>query len=224
MDDDLRRWIYASLGALFTELPERLDAPGPSAGSADASVRAAVDALCAAFAAASPEELAIEQVRLFVNAAGGVAAPPYASWYLDGTLGGPSTAHVVAAYAAQALEAKGDAGQPPDFIAAELEFLHFLCRHQLAARATRDGPALAAAGEAESSFLVVHFTRWAPRFAEAIRSADPSPVFARAADLLDAFCAEEQRRLARAPVTRSAAAGAGAMDHLAHTLHSASSR
>jgi TorA maturation chaperone TorD len=168
VNDEERSRTYASLAAIFAGEP-----PLAEAG----------------------DDLEVERVRLFVNAAGGVPAPPYASWYLDGTLGGPSTAGVLEAYAAQCLEVAPDGGQPPDHIAVELEFLHLLCRHQLAARATRDAPALAAARAAETAFLSGHFRRWVPRFAAAIRGAAPGPLFASAADALTALCGEEAHPL-----------------------------
>ena len=218
MPDHLRCWIYSRLPELFVDVPRPLEPPRSATGRSHPATRDAVDALCHALAAANPAELAMEQVRLFVNAPPGVAAPPYASWYLDGTLQGPSTAMVTEAYAGQCLETVVEGGAPPDFVATELEFLHFLCRHQEAARATDDVPALAAAHDAETRFLQAHFLRWVPRFARAIHHAAPGPVYACVADLLAAFCAEEAVRPARLTPQGWASADPLSMDRSAHPL------
>lgn len=216
MDDELRAWLYSALAGLFADAAPALDAPPEGAPGSYPLTRRAVAALVDAFAGEPSDEVAADQVRLFVNAAGGVPAPPYASWHLEGTLGGASAAWAAEAYAAQCLEVAEDGGQPPDYIATELEFLHLLCRHQLAARATGDTAGLAAAREAEAAFLLGHFCRWVPRFAKAMRDAAPGPVFAGVAEVLDALCAEETLRLAQALLTGSAARDMGAMDRSAH--------
>jgi len=190
MRDDMRCWIYSHMSELFVAAPRRLEPLPPGAAESHPETRRAVEALGRALAAARPEAVAIAQTRLFVNGVGGVAAPPYASWYLDATLQGPSTALVTEAYAGQCLAVAAESGQPPDYIATELEFLHFLGRHQEAARMTDDRSALIAARDAETRFLEAHFFRWVPRFARAIRHAAPGRVFAGVADVLDAFCLE----------------------------------
>lgn len=216
MDEELRAWAYSALAGLFADEPPVLEAPPEAAPESCPLTRRAVAGLLAAVGDETPGDVAADQVRLFVNAAGGVPAPPYASWYLDGTLGGASAAWAAEAYAAQCLEVAEEAGQPADYVGTELEFLHLLCRHQMAARATGDAAALSAAREAESAFLRGHFCRWVPLFAKAMREAAPGPVFAAAAELLDALCAEETGRLLAALSTGLASAGVGAMDRSAH--------
>lgn len=217
MDEELRAWAYSALAAIFADADPAVEVL-PAVSSDDHPLtRRALIALLEALDREPGDGVAADQVRLFVNAAGGVPAPPYASWYLDGTLGGPSATRVAEAYAAQCLQVAEDGGQPPDYIATELEFLHLLCRHQLAARATGDAAGLAAACEAETAFLLGHFCRWVPRFAKAMREAAPGPVFGGVAEVLDALCAEETLRLVRTLPTGSAGADAGAMDRSAHT-------
>jgi TorA maturation chaperone TorD len=215
VDEELRCWIYASLAEMFADVPRDLEPP-PAGPDMEAPARQAVAAVCEALRSESAEDVAADHVRLFVNAPGGVPAPPYAGWYLDGALGGPSRAHVAEAYARQCLEVAEDAGQPADSIATELEFLHLLCRHQLAARTTNDAPAFAAARDAEAAFLLGHFCRWVPRFASAIRDAAPGPVFGSVAELLACLCTEAER-LTRALPGGSAGPAMGAMDRSAHT-------
>lgn len=189
-----RVWVYEHLAQLFDgavrPLPELPDADGTSprlAGSANA--------LRAAVAHSSTEDAVVDHARLFVNAPHGVVAPPYASCYLDSQLLGPSSQWVEHAYAEHGLERAPDAGEPPDYIGAELEFLFFLARHELAARGTSDNDALSVVLDAEAKFVRGHVARWVPAFIAQIRTADPGPVFAAAADLLAVVVDDDVRRL-----------------------------
>ncbi len=207
--DDVRCWVGSHAGRLFDDYPEALKFPGDAAPAdgpdAYPETRAAAARLCSSLAASLRDDVEADQVRLFVNATGGVPAPPYASWYLDGRLCGPSTAWVERAYARQCLEPAG-AGHPSDYVAAELDFLHFLCRHQMAARLTGDLGALESSRRAEAEFVLDHFAVWIPRFVSAIRAASPGPVYAATAGLLEAFCREEERRLGDAGPARTGSA------------------
>ncbi len=193
--EDTRSWVYRELGGLFDRVPEALSFDEPEA-AVYARTQAALRALCQEFPLHSRAALESEQVRLCVNAPGGIPAPPYASYYLDGSLLGSSRQWVVERYRRQGLETGADAGQPADFVAIELEYLYFLCRHQRAARLTGDAPAFAAAARAEASFFRQHLSRWLPSFAASLAQAtSPRSVFRLVADALTAFCAEEQARL-----------------------------
>lgn len=189
-----RSWIYEYLAQLFDgnleDLPERPDTPAsvPGLTTAANAVRVAVDGTSADAAAA-------DHARLFVNAPRGVAAPPYASWYLDMQLQGPSSRWVERAYAEQGLERAADSGEPPDYLGVELEFLHFLARHELAARGTNDDASLRIVIDAERRFVLNHVARWLPPFIANIRVAEPGPVFAAAAELLWAVVQDDVRRL-----------------------------
>ena len=193
--EDTRSWIYRELGGLFDRVPEELRFDQPQ--SVDyPRTQQAIRALCREFPSHSHAALESELVRLCVNAPGGIPAPPYASYYLDGSLLGPSRDWVAEQYRRQGLETGADAGQPADFVAIELEYLYFLCRHQRAARLTRDEAAYAAAWEAEAEFLREHLCRWLPRFAGSLAEASPPPsVFGLVAQVLTAFCGEVQARL-----------------------------
>lgn len=193
-----RLWIYEYLAQLFDGTLEQQPGPPDAVGSPPC-VPAAVEALRTAVTHSSLDEVLADQARLFVSARHGVAAPPYASWYLDGELCGPSSRWVEEAYAAQGLERAPDAGEPPDYIGAELEFLHFLARHELAARSTGDDASLRLVLGAERNFVLNHVARWLPAFIERIRSAEPTLVFAAATELLRVVIEEEVRRLSMAP-------------------------
>ena len=191
----VRSWVYGTLGVLFDSIPETLDWQEPPGGGY-AGTRRAIQVLCRAFLAQPRAVMESEQVRLFVNAPGGVPAPPYAAYYLDGELLGPSCNWVSAQYRAQGLELDAGAGQPPDFLSTEFEFLYFLCRHQRAARLTSDALAFSAAAQAEADFFRDHLVRWLPRFAGDVARASVSGCFfGQVAELLTVFCAEEQGRL-----------------------------
>jgi TorA maturation chaperone TorD len=188
-----RLWVYEYLAQLFDGTAKDLPEP-PDAGCSPRLVTAA-DAIRAAVAEATTEDLLADHARLFVNAREGVVAPPYSSWYLDGRLLGPSSLWVEQAYAAQGLETAPDAGEPPDYVGTELEFLLFLARHELAARSTGDEDALSVVVDSEAAFVLTHVARWVPAFVTQIRTAEPGAVFAAAADLLSAVVQDDVRRL-----------------------------
>jgi putative dimethyl sulfoxide reductase chaperone len=198
MDAPLRAWIYEQLADIFDgaipgsrETPQARVWPPPAMADAVTAFRLSLDR------AVSAEHLAAEHARLFVNAPGGVAAPPYASFYLDGRLLGPTTARVESAYAAQGLARDPGAGEPADYISSELEFMFFLVRHEIAARATADDAALDAVTAAQRSFVVDHLAAWVPSFIARIRAASPQAPFDAAAALLEALVVEDARDLSK---------------------------
>ncbi len=187
MDSRDRAWLYECLSDLFSgAAPDLGAAPGP--GRWPPLVAEALASLTAA--AADPARLAVEYARLFVNAPGGVAAPPYASWYLDGRILGPSSEWAARAYASQGLSIDTDAGEPPDHVSAELEFMYFLARHETAARATGDARSLSDTLAAQATFLL-RLSQWVPRFVENVLAADPQPIYEAGARLLRATVAED---------------------------------
>ncbi len=192
----LRCWIYETLAQVFDHAPQVVpEPPGEPAGDAHAALRAAMGALRDAIATTPLADVEADHVRLFVNAPGGVAAPPYASWYLDGRLLGAAASWAEAAYRRQGLEPAPEAGEPPDYICTELEFMHFLCRHESAARITADGRALAMVLEAQAAFVHDHLARWVPLMLARTRAAAPGPVLAAAATLADVQIALDAQRL-----------------------------
>jgi TorA specific chaperone len=189
-----RLWTYEYLGQLFDGTLVHLPEP-PDATASLPQVAAAAQAIRAAVAEASTDDVLADHARLFVNDRHGVAAPPYASWYLDGQLLGPSSRWVEQAYAQQGLERAPDAGEPSDYVGAELEFLFFLGRHELAARSTGDTRALEVVIDRERTFVLSHVVRWLPEFIAQVRAAEPGPVFGAAADLLCAVMQDDVSRL-----------------------------
>lgn len=189
-----RAWMYDYLAHLFDGAVDQLPDP-PDVTAIAPHLSAAADAVRAAVAGSTYEDTQADHARLFVNAQQGVAAPPYASWYLDGHLMGPAAHWAERAYAAQGLERSLDAGEPPDYVGVELEFLHFLARHELAARRTGDDASLRLVLQSERTFVLDHAARWLPAFTARIRSAAPGPVFAAATALLVAAVHDDVTRL-----------------------------
>lgn len=206
LDLRIRIWIYENVGPLFSALPEPLE-NGDGEDSfafptsrhdkkmtAYAGTLEAVESLLELFPLRDRGKVENELVRLFINTQRGVPAPPYASWHIDGQLMGPTTEWVVEQYRAQGLDAS-EGGEPSDFITTEFEFMEHLCRHELAARTTGDDEALKQIIATQKVF-VEHLVRWLPRLAIAIRKADPIPLFARVARILEIFTEEEEQTMA----------------------------
>ena len=104
-----------------------------------------------------------ERVRLFVNAAGGIPLPPYGSWWIDGKMMGPSSVELAEFYRQDGLRNTGGGG-PVDFLPAELEFLHFLLQHRMAAVMTHQDDLANHARSRECEFLDRFLLPWIPRF------------------------------------------------------------
>jgi TorA maturation chaperone TorD len=189
-----RLWTYETLAQLFDGSPEALAQPPDPASTAQGLTEAA-NAVRLAVEGTPADDTSADHARLFVNSPHGVSAPPYASWYLDRQLIGPSTQWVERAYAEQGLEREADSGEPSDYLGSELEFLHFLARHELAARSTADDASLRLVLAAEKTFVLNHLARWLPAFIANIRAAEPGPVFAAAAELLGAIVQDDVSRL-----------------------------
>jgi putative dimethyl sulfoxide reductase chaperone len=189
-----RLWVYEYLAQLFDgtvpHLPEL-----PDAGASSPELATAADAVRVAVTGSSTDDVLADHARLFVNGRHGVVAPPYASWYLDRRLLGPSSLWVEHAYAGQGLERVPDEGEPPDYVGTELEFLLFLARHELAALSTGDESALCAVIDSERTFVLSHVARWVPAFIAQVRTGEPGAVFAAAADLLSAVMHDDVGRL-----------------------------
>ena len=116
-----------------------------------------------------PSALAPEYMRLFVNARGGVPAPPYASYYLTGLLAQEPTKEVLSLYAQEGLSPKGP--EPADHLSYELAFMaHLLSQGKK---------------EVLKEFLRRHFWRWFPLFKAALLAANPHPFYRSLAEITE---------------------------------------
>jgi TorA maturation chaperone TorD len=142
------------------------------------------------------ETLEVEYTRLFLGP-GLPAVPPYESVYVDGEeadvpgpLWGQATFAVRDAYR-QAGLAPHPGPEPPDHLAAELEFVAMLSQREATTLADGD------LGEAETvrhrraSFLREHLRAWAPVAAEKTAEEAQHPLYQAASRLLQAVIAAE---------------------------------
>lgn len=114
------------------------------------------------------ESFQAEYVRLFVNSRDGVLAPPYASFYAEGSLCGQAAQEALAHYERFRITPDASGNEPPDHISYELEFLSFLCAMEQ--EAFDQGRKEDADGlrKAQMDFLLNHLFPWANRFCDRI--------------------------------------------------------
>ena len=112
------------------------------------------------------EALKIDYARLFVGPFT-LLAPPYGSVYLEGErrVMGASTAEVQRRYQEAGINVADDFKDPPDHIAAELEFMHFLIFKELEAIGRRDHDSVVSSLFCQKSFLEDHLGAWIMEFA-----------------------------------------------------------
>jgi TorA maturation chaperone TorD len=96
-------------------------------------------------------------VNLFINALPEVPCPPYGSFYLEGTLMGPSTVHVKNLYHEYGFQTE----EMPDHIAVELEFLAMLSTIAVHDPVQQD-----------YDFLLNHLRQWTPEFFKRVEISD----------------------------------------------------
>jgi TorA maturation chaperone TorD len=152
----------------------------------------------------SLSELAREHLRLFVGP-GHIPCPPYEAVYRKdrpnfekGLVMGPSTADVRRAYAAAGLELSKAFTDLPDHIAAEMEFMQFLCAEErnLAQQGKNEDAARMRSMQRE--FLRNHLQSWVGEFTDCILRSTTSPFYKTTANVLREFVGTEADYLAEA--------------------------
>lgn len=128
-------------------------------------------------------------VSLFVNALPEIPCPPYGSFYLEGTLMGPSTVKVLKLYREYGFETD----ELADHVAVELEFLALLAilashRHV----------------RSDYRFLLNHLRQWLPAFADLVGKADLTGFYRTVAGSAAAIIAPSQGRWPIFALSRSA--------------------
>ena len=148
--------------------------------------------------------LAKEHLRLFVGP-GHVLCPPYEAVYRKdrpdferGLIMGPSTADVRRAYLAAGLEISKTYTDLPDHIAAEMEFMQFLCAEE--ARLTQQGNSEEAVKMKimQREFHRKHIEPWIGDFADCVLRSTTSPFYKVTASVLKEFAKSEADYLAGA--------------------------
>ena len=141
--------------------------------------------------------LAKEYLRLFVGP-GHIPCAPYESVHRKdrpdferGLVMGPSTADVRRAYLAAGLDVSKSYTDLPDHIAAEMEFMQFLCAEET--RLTTEGKMEEAAKVQgmQREFHKNHIQPWVGDFADCVLRSTNSPFYAAAANTLKHFAKVE---------------------------------
>lgn len=141
--------------------------------------------------------LAKEHLRLFVGP-GHIPCAPYEAVHRKdrpaferGLVMGPSTAEVRRAYLAAGLEVSKTYTDLPDHIAAEMEFMHFLCAEE--SRFGREGNRQEA-GKMKTmqvEFYKKHLEPWVQDFADCVLRSTTLPFYKAAANVLKQFAKRE---------------------------------
>jgi len=138
---------------------------------------------------------------LFINRLGGVPAPPYGSIYLEqaGILMGASTLKVLDAYRREGLSLEGS-GEPPDYLATELEFLYYLVGQEEEALQERQVETARDFSLKQRAFLSELLMPWLPVFCRRLETAPGGhPLYRWGGRLLRRFGELEEQRLERLP-------------------------
>lgn len=162
------------LAAVLAELEKNLSPFNAKAGKE-------ARALANDFQAVDLDDLMVDYARLFVGPFE-LLAPPFGSVYLEGSkqMMGDSTMDMKALYLAAGLDMAPDFNNPPDHVAAELEFLAYLCSCE------------AQAGEAgekqrfrklRNRFISGHIGAWGPEFADKVKDNAGTGFYKRLAGL-----------------------------------------
>lgn len=118
-------------------------------------------------------DLEARYISLFEAAAPGVPCPPYESaWLGEGVQPGLLYADVERAYARGRVTPTA-AGDAPDHVAIELEFIALLCHREAAAWRRRDAADAGAVLRVARSFFERHLVAWLPQFSAALVDRDP---------------------------------------------------
>jgi len=143
-------------------------------------------------------ELRTQALELFGNLRSR-SFPPYETEY---TRGGDfrqnqDLADLMGFYQAFGLNLRGteELRERPDHIAVELEFMHFLCWKEAAARGDADEEHISVCLDAERKFLGDHLGRWAELFACGLEKTAPEGFYAALAALLRTVVAQEVANL-----------------------------
>jgi len=171
-----------------------------------------MDVLPAGMTARTLEALAAEYYRLFV-VPGPSYVRPFESVYMDvptglwdpnghrelhgegegrrGLLWGASTLAVQQSYAQAGLALTTYAGQPPDHVGLELDFMACLCRHEGVAWAHGNAVEAHHLLDGEAAFLTDHLLRWIGQLAKSVAASDVSPFYPFVAEIATTFTQED---------------------------------
>ncbi len=160
-----------------------------------------------AASSASQDELLAEYAKLFVGPHA-LVAPPYGSVYLDagGTVMGPSTVQVAQTYRMAGVTPDPEAGEPPDHISTELEFLHYLVTLESQPCAGDNRDEVERIRTLRTRFLRESLAPWVGEFARRVREGTREAYYRHLAECLEAFVAACEERLPSSPTVPEATA------------------
>lgn len=131
------------------------------------------------------EQLSVDHAALFVGPFELLAAP-YGSIYIEKNrrVMGDSTINVLKFYQDAGLSV--DAKEPPDHIAIELEFMHFLCIKEAEAKKSGDEESASRFKNLQCQFFRTNLT-WVSQFCDSIKKGTGNPFYSSLADCLNGF-------------------------------------
>lgn len=131
-------------------------------------------------------EIVQEYCRLFYGPAK-LLAPPYESVYREGIVMGESTLSVIKAYSEAGIAVSQDFKNLPDHVAAELEFMYYLCAKEVEAFEKEDLRGARHYLLLQKLFLKEHLTQWLPQFSKRVEENGTSDVYPRFARIASQF-------------------------------------
>jgi len=194
-------WRLLSLGFMSPTTETVAEVEALAEGLHETESSPELDDVLTASRSCTVAELAAQYNELF---GGTVQVSPYeGSYELDPIRQGRQMADVAAFYRAFGAEPGGPAGERPDHVGCELEFLSFLeLRRLTALEGCEDVEHL---DEIVASFLTDHAGRWLPTFfAGVLEATSRAPLYQALASLGERTTADElaRRSLAPAPLPR----------------------
>jgi len=146
------------------------------------------------FSRESIENLLVDYTRLFLGPSHAVA-PPYGSVWLEDlkTVMGDSTMAVLVLYEEGGFEIDEEFREPPDHVAAELEFLYLLIYRENEDHRIGKTQALNAATDLKKRFLEEQLGLWIGPFTSAVKVGAQSGFYRQLTEITDQFVKMEAR-------------------------------
>lgn len=139
------------------------------------------------------EELAVEYTRLFLGP--GPHVSPHESVFSEGEgrglLWGPETADVKRFMEASGLKLDESSSFIPDHVTVELEFMQWLSGSEAQAWEKGDEETARECLKGEIKFLDEHLGKWFPKFAKAVKEADPHPFYKEITAVAQSFISQD---------------------------------
>ena len=202
---DLYRWLSLAFRYPDADLAAHLQAPAlialeamleRLAGEERDVLRPVLAGLRAASSSLDLTALQSEHRRLFGHIESSLY-PPYETRYDIHHLFQQTQqlADIAGFYRAFGLELSDGANERPDYLAIELEFLHFLSFKEAYALEHHGPEQVGVTRDAEATFLRDHLLRWAPSFARRLKDQAGDGFYGQLAMVLLAFLKAEAARL-----------------------------